>query len=187
MGMLIGNFELGPVSGFSGGGTFDLARRWGDWAIRGEYDLLGFGDDPQYDPSKPPARHGYAHRFGAGIRRYAEFSDPSHMENFETNAWLEAGVGDQLLDVSWQGRWLERRDVYFSIGMDWGGRHLSRKVKGLDMYYALRVTIARTPADMTDAMCGKPCVTMIGAGGMPPVSQPYDFGIFLDWGVTLGL
>lgn len=176
-----GGFDLGDVSGLSVGGHIDVARRWNDWALIGEWGIYGIGEDPTYDMTMPEARRGSMQRVAVGLRRYVQFSDA---KLFETNGWIEAGLGLQMIDIAWEGdRELERRDLHFGFGMEWGGRDLKKlKLKSLGMFYALRVNVARTPESMLpDAgRCGGPC-TDSGGG------QPYDFGIYLNWGLTFGL
>jgi hypothetical protein len=162
---MIGGFDIGKVGGFAGGGHLQVARHYQKWHFLAEYVFLGVGEPQAYAtelmPDPPEAQRGYLHRFGGGVRRYSGNITKS---SFGTWGWVEVGAGVQIIQGFEEP--IVRRDLNFGVGYEYGGRDLSRKIRTVAGFYAARLFVART---------------------LDPTSkQPYDFGVMLSWGVSIG-
>jgi hypothetical protein len=178
VGALIGGQRVGYLSGTGGGLHLDAGIRLDRIFLFGEYDFLSVGESSYDTPS--PVR-GFMHRFSANAR-YSVGSlggGPRSDVPVRGDLWLEAGLGDQIINWHEGGR-LHRRDVSFGLGAQATFRINKEKPKYLGVYYALKVTVAEAPERKDDdPMCAGPC-------DEATAPSPYDFGIFFNFGVPFG-
>jgi hypothetical protein len=74
--------------------------------------------------------------------------------------WLEGGIGEQF--IRWDlGGAMRRPDLSFGFGGQFAGRFGREHDHHAGIYYALKVTLARAPAEFTDRAptCAGPCDT----------------------------
>jgi hypothetical protein len=179
VGMLVGGYSVGPVSGAGVGMHLDIGRQMGNLALLGEYNLLSIGES-SLDVEDPI--RGIQHRFGLNARyNFVDFGG-GHRTPIQGAVWLEGGLGRQIINWNEGGR-LTRDDLALGFGVQTNFRISKRdkKPKFIGVHYAFRATIARSPVadEMAPATCGGPC-------DEPTGPSPYDLGLFFNMGVTFG-
>lgn len=176
LGMLVGNSDIGDVSGPGVGFEVNVGRRFGDLTLLGQLAYMGVGES-RYQVD---ARRGELARVGL-IGRYSMF-DIAAAKPLAYDFWIEAGGGRQR--VSWeQGGTLTRNDLTLGLGM-----HIDATIEQdgnspshLGPFFALRFNLARAPSLADDSMptCGGPCDT-----ATTPSSN--DISVFFHAGMYWG-
>ena len=177
IGMLVGGFGVGPVSGVAGGMHLSLGRQVGNVSLYAEWDLLSVGES-SLDVADPV--RGLMSRVGGNLRynmwRLRESTD------FEFALWWEGGVGRQFIQWS-EGGQLARNDLSFGFGLqtDFGLCGGGNTLNVFGVSYAIKAVVARSPhiAGLGQPSCAGPCDT-------GTQQAPYDFGLFFNMGFEFG-
>lgn len=179
LGMLVGGYTVGPISGPAVGVHLDIGRQMGPLAIYGEYNLLSIGESSM-DTENPVT--GMLNRFGINARyHFVEFSD--RRDKIQGAFWVEGGLGHQ--QINWQeGGVLRRQDVSFGFGAQFNvriGDRYKPNPKVFGFYYAFKATVARAPDSdkVLPPTCGGPC-------DYPTPPSPNDFGLYFNFGLQWG-
>jgi len=175
VGMLIGGFRVGPISGMAAGLKLGAGVRLDRIALDGEYDFISVGES---DYTNPDPVRGLVHRIGANIR-YSFATLSKHGFPLRGDFWLEAGVGRQYLRWYGGGK-LTRNDVSLGLAGQLSFRFGETKHKKIGLFYALKVMASKRPDEkMLPPTCAGPCDEPTG-----PI--PYDLGVFFDFAVVFG-
>jgi hypothetical protein len=176
-GMLVGSYDVGPISGPAIGYHAEVGRRFGTLALFGEYNMLSMGESSTTE--EEPVR-GILHRGALNVRyTFAEVGGGRKVP-VQGAFWVEGGLGRHV--VYWhEGGKLSRNDVGLGVGGQVNFRVGREKPQVFGFYYAFRTTIAQSPtADETaPATCGGPCDE-----ATPPSSN--DLGLHFNMGLEWG-
>lgn len=173
-GMLLGSYDVGPISGPAVGMHAEVGRRYGSLVLSGEYNMLSIGESST--TVEEPVR-GMLHRGSLNARyNFAEIGGGRRIP-VQGAFWFEGGVGRHV--VYWnEGGKLTRNDVGFGFGGQVNFRVRREKPQIFGFYYAFRATVAQSPTadEMAPATCGGPCDE-----ATPP--SPHDLGLFFNMGL----
>lgn len=176
IGGLVGGQGIGYVHGTGGGLHLDAGFKMHRIFLYGEYDFLGVGENTYENPE---AVRGFMHRVGVNARYSLAAFGGGRDVPVRGDVWAEIGGGHQ--HVRWhEGGKLGRKDLSFGLGAQATFKIGRDKPKFLGVYYAVKMTIARSPDRKDeDPTCAGPC-------DEPTPPSPWDVGIFFNFGVPFG-
>jgi hypothetical protein len=189
-GMRVGSFRVGSFAGMGFGFHLDAGKRYDRLLVYGEYSFLSISNAPDNSQSDsaqlatnpspaPPEIDGMVQRIGANAR-YSVGKITGDDAPLRGDFWLEAGLGEEF--IRWDlGGAMHRPDVAFGFGGQFSGRFGREHDHHADMFYALRVTLARAPSSYTDRAptCAGPCDT-------PTTPIGIDRSFLFNLGIVFG-